>query len=67
MAFVLGTDRSELRRLALSKMRMLALHTTANDTELREAGADWIVDDCAKLFADSMDHGEAILLLSRRQ
>jgi hypothetical protein len=42
------------------------LRTTASDAELCEAGADWIVDDCAKLFVDSVDHGEAILLLSRR-
>jgi len=47
-------------------MRVLALRTTASDTELRAAGADWIVDDCAKLFVDSVDHGEAIVLLSRR-
>jgi glycerol 3-phosphatase-1 len=48
-------------------MRVLALRTTASDAELREAGADWIVDDCAKLFADSADRGKAIQLLCRRQ
>jgi sugar-phosphatase len=47
-------------------MRVLALRTTASDAELREAGADWIVDDCANLFANSVDHGKAIQLLSRQ-
>jgi mannitol-1-/sugar-/sorbitol-6-phosphatase len=46
-------------------MRVLALRTTASDAELREAGADWIVDDCAKLFVDSVDR-EAVLLLGRQ-
>jgi len=29
---------------------VLALRTTASDAELQQAGANWIVDDCAELF-----------------
>jgi len=47
-------------------MRVLALRTTATDAELREAGADWIVDDCAKLFLDSWPASEEFLLIGRR-
>ena len=47
-------------------MRVLALRTTASDTELRAAGADWIVDNCAQLFVDAAGQGEAFLALRRR-
>jgi sugar-phosphatase len=33
--------------------RVLALRTTATEAELREAGADWIVEDCSELFVDA--------------
>lgn len=46
--------------------RVLALRTTASDAELQQAGADWIVDDCAKLFLDSSPAGEEFLLIARR-
>ncbi len=46
--------------------RVLALRTTATDAELREAGADWIMDDCSELFIHSATDGEAFLLLGRR-
>jgi mannitol-1-/sugar-/sorbitol-6-phosphatase len=46
--------------------RVLALRTTASDAELQQAGADWIVDDCAKLFLDSSPAGEEVLLIGRR-
>jgi mannitol-1-/sugar-/sorbitol-6-phosphatase len=46
--------------------RVLALRTTARDAELEQAGADWIVDDCARLFLDSSSVGEEFLLISRR-
>src|SRR5438552_6491010 len=42
--------------------RVLALRTTASDAELQQAGADWIVDDCAELFLDSSASGEQFLL-----
>jgi mannitol-1-/sugar-/sorbitol-6-phosphatase len=46
--------------------RVLALRTTAPDTELQQAGADWIVDNCADLFLAPSAVGEAFLLLGRR-
>jgi mannitol-1-/sugar-/sorbitol-6-phosphatase len=46
--------------------RVLALRTTASDAELQQAGADWIVDDCAKLFLDSSPAGEEPLVIGRR-
>lgn len=45
---------------------VIALRTTAGDDELREAGADWIVNDCAELSVDPANDGEAFLLLRRR-
>jgi mannitol-1-/sugar-/sorbitol-6-phosphatase len=45
---------------------VVALRTTAGDAELREAGADWIVNDCAELSVDPVSDGEAFLLLRRR-
>jgi len=46
--------------------RVIALRTTASDAELREAGADWIVNDCAELSADPIKNGEEFLLLRHR-
>jgi beta-phosphoglucomutase-like phosphatase (HAD superfamily) len=46
--------------------RVVALRTTASDTELEEAGAEWIVDDCAELFVEITAPGEEYLLLGRR-
>jgi sugar-phosphatase len=46
--------------------RVLALRTTASDAELREAGADWIIDDCSEILLDSAANNETILLLGRR-
>jgi sugar-phosphatase len=46
--------------------RVLALRTTASDTELREAGADWIIDDCSEILLDSAAEDETIFLLGRR-
>lgn len=45
---------------------VIALRTTASDDELREAGADWIVKDCAELSIDPANDSEAFLLLRRR-
>lgn len=45
---------------------VVALRTTAGDEELREAGADWIVDDCAELSVNPVSESEAFLLLRRR-
>ncbi len=46
--------------------RVLALRTTASDAELQQAGADWIVDDCAGIFLHSAAAHEDFLLLGRR-
>lgn len=46
--------------------RVLALRTTTSDAELQQAGADWIVDDCAELFLDSSAAGEKFLLIGCR-
>jgi mannitol-1-/sugar-/sorbitol-6-phosphatase len=46
--------------------RVLAVRTTASDAELREAGADWIISDCAELTLDPVATGEEFLLLRRR-
>src|SRR6266446_1051141 len=46
--------------------RVVALRTTASGAELQEAGADWIVDDCAELFVEITAPGEEYLLLGRR-
>ena len=46
--------------------RVVALRTTASDAELQEAGADWIVEDCAELFVDSAAAKEEFFLLGRR-
>lgn len=45
---------------------VVALRTTASDAELREAGADWIVKDCADLSVDPGKDGEEFLELRRR-
>ncbi len=45
--------------------RVLALRTTASDAELQQAGANWIVDDCAELSLDSSTAGEEFLLVAR--
>jgi mannitol-1-/sugar-/sorbitol-6-phosphatase len=45
---------------------VLALRTTASDAELQQAGAGWIVDDCAELFLNSSPPGEEFLLIGRR-
>ena len=46
--------------------QVVALRTTASDAELREAGADWIVNDCASLSANPGKDGEEFFLLRRR-
>src|SRR5712664_1093031 len=46
--------------------RVVCLRTTAWYSELQEAGACWIVDDCAELFVETTGPGEEYLLLGRR-
>jgi sugar-phosphatase len=49
--------------------RVLTLRTTATEAELREAGADWIVEDCSELFLDTCAHpaDDGLLFLGRRK
>jgi sugar-phosphatase len=75
-AQVLGTPAAEcvviedapagIRAGKAAGARVLAVRTTASDAELREAGADWIVDDCAELSVDSVPIGEEFLSLVLR-
>ena len=46
--------------------RVLGLRTTASDAELQQAGANWIVDDCAELFLKSSAADKEFLLIGRR-
>jgi sugar-phosphatase len=47
--------------------RVLALRTTTEDAELQQAGADWIVDNCADLFVNSSAVGETFLFIAIEQ
>ena len=50
--------------------RVLALRTTAEEGELREAGADWIFEDCSELFLDRSSHSagdDGFLVLGQRE
>jgi beta-phosphoglucomutase-like phosphatase (HAD superfamily) len=47
--------------------RVVALRTTSSDAELQQAGADWIVDNCAELFLDSPQGVDELVLLIRQQ
>jgi sugar-phosphatase len=50
--------------------RVLALRTTAEEVELREAGADWIFEDCSELFLDTPPPSagnDGFLLLGHRK
>jgi sugar-phosphatase len=50
--------------------RVLALRTTAEEVELREAGADWIFGDCSELFLDTPPPSatdDGFLLLGHRK
>ena len=46
--------------------RVVALRTTADDAELRESGADWVVNTCSELWVELAKTGEEFLLLQRR-
>lgn len=43
-----------------ARARVIAVRTTAGDEELREAGADWIVDDCSSLRVEITPGGLGI-------
>lgn len=75
-AQILGVPASEciviedapagIRAGKASGAQVVALRTTTRDVELQEAGADWIVDDCAEFFVGSATAEENFLLLTRR-
>jgi sugar-phosphatase len=44
-------------------MRVIALRTTVRDDELQQAGADWIVDDCAAIHLAPGSSAEAMVLI----
>jgi sugar-phosphatase len=47
--------------------RVVVLRTTSSDAELREAGADYIVDDCRAISADlAADRNSLILLCNQK-
>jgi mannitol-1-/sugar-/sorbitol-6-phosphatase len=46
--------------------RVLALRTTASDTELTQAGADWIANDLASLRLNSSNHQPQLELILAR-
>lgn len=46
--------------------RVVALRTTASDAELREAGADWIINNCGEILVNPIADSEDYLLLRRR-
>jgi len=46
--------------------RVVALRSTASDPELQDAGADWIVENCAELALNFKSPGEEFFSLSRR-
>jgi mannitol-1-/sugar-/sorbitol-6-phosphatase len=45
--------------------RVVAVRSTADDAALREAGADWIVDDCRDIAVDPLKEEESLLILGR--
>ena len=46
--------------------RVIAVRTTSNDAELRHAGADWIVNNCADLSVQSTTPDEQFFLSIRQ-
>ena len=45
---------------------VVALRTTATDAELQEAGADWVVENCAELLVETAPLSEEFFLVGRR-
>ena len=63
---VIEDSPSGVRAGKAAGVRVVALRTTATDEELQEAGADWIVDDCAELSINFPSSGEEFFLVARR-
>jgi mannitol-1-/sugar-/sorbitol-6-phosphatase len=63
---VLEDAPSGVRAGKAAGARVAALRTTATDAELQEAGADWIVSDCAELSISFTASREEFFLVGRR-
>ena len=63
---VLEDSPAGIRAGKAAGAQVLALRTTASDKELREAGADWIVDNCGELFLDANGTSQDFLVLGCR-
>ena len=63
---VLEDAPAGIRAGKVAGARVLALRTTATDAELLEAGADWVVDNCAQIFVDFNSASETFRLVPRR-
>lgn len=47
--------------------RVIAVRTTASDAELREAGADWVVDDCRSISVVFANDQPSLFLAEQRR
>ena len=47
--------------------RVIALRTTAEDAELTNAGANWIIDDCRSISVTLPPDGDSLLLLLQQK
>lgn len=63
---VLEDAPAGIRAGKAARARVVALRTTANDAELRQARADWIVDNCRDITVDSHKDREAFVLVLRQ-
>jgi sugar-phosphatase len=63
---VIEDSPAGIRAGKVAGARVVAVRTTADDAELREAGAHWIVDNCSELSVEPASVGEEFLLLQRR-
>jgi mannitol-1-/sugar-/sorbitol-6-phosphatase len=64
---VLEDAPAGIRAGKAARARVVAMRTTADDTELLQAGADWIVNDCLDITLGSYRDGEAFLIVGRQQ
>jgi len=63
---VIEDSPSGVRAGKAAGARVVALRTTATDAELQEAGADWVVENCAELLVETAPLSEEFFLVGRR-
>jgi sugar-phosphatase len=63
---VIEDSPSGVRAGKAAGARVVALRTTAADAELQEAGADWVVENCAELLVETAPLSEEFFLVGRR-